>query len=345
MNLRELVRLLFGGSRHGGEATSDQNQKLGCPYESEILAYIEGRLTPLRRVQLDTHFADCGDCREFFALFVRASTEPVDMPDAFASSVAMAPHDLEIRNQSAKVLAMIEEDDISYRTAHSHDASPERKGFYISLPRLAFAATALLAVTIGSLWFFMKTSPSDQLAMQALADALRTERRTSVRISGGFEYSPHPVTRGAADTSNNLHFERAFSKLKSAEKPSAPARERLVLARAYLARGASGDASRARTILEEIASSGDQSFEVENDKGVALFELENYQAALAAFNKALEKKPDFYEALFNKALVEEKLKLYSDAIRDWESFIKSTPDSKWREEAQQNLDLLKQTVR
>jgi tetratricopeptide (TPR) repeat protein len=306
---------------------------------------MEDRLTPSRREQLDTHFADCGECREFFALFVRASTEPAEMPDAFASTLAVAPHDMEVRRQSAKVLAMIEEDDLSYGAAQSRETSSERKGFYVSLPRLAMAAAALIAVTIASFSLFMKTNPPEQVAMQALTEALRTERRTPVRISGGFGYSPHPVTRGPAESDNSLHFERAFSKLKSAEKPSAAARERVILARAYLARNASGDASRARTILEEIAASGEQSFEVENDKGVALFQLENYQAALSSFNKALEKNPDYYEALFNKALVEEKLKLYTDARADWELFIKSSPDPKWREEAQQNLDLLKQTVR
>ena len=78
---------------------------------------------------------------------------------------------------------------------------------------------------------------------------------------------------------------------------------------------------------------------------MALFQLENYQAALLSFNKALEQKPDFYEALFNNALVEEKLKLYSDARTDWELFIKSSSDPRWQEEARQNLDLLNQTVR
>jgi tetratricopeptide (TPR) repeat protein len=345
MNLRELLRYLIGGSRPGGEAAVAEYHGMDCPYESEVLAYMEDRLTSSRREQLDTHFADCGDCREFFALFVRATTEPAEVPDAFAGVLAISPPDNEVRRQSARVLAMIEEDDLSYGAAQSREKSSEPKGFYISLPRFAMAAVALIAVTIISFSLFMKTEPAEQAAMQALAQAVKTERRTPVRVSGGFDYSPHPLTRGVAESNNSLHFDRAFSKLRSAEKPSAPASERLMLARAYLARNASGDASRARTILEEIAASGETSPEIENDKGVALFELENYQAALNSFKKALEKNSKYHEALFNKALVEEKLKLYSEAKADWELFITTSPDPKWREEAQQNLELLKQTVR
>jgi tetratricopeptide (TPR) repeat protein len=322
----------------------DEDRVTECPYENEVLAYMEDRLTSSRREQLDTHFADCADCREFFVLFVRA-TESAEMPDAFASAVG-ATHDKEVRRQSARVLAMIEEDDLSFAAAKSRETLSERRGFYISLPRLAMAAVGVIVVTIGAISLIPRTEPPQQVAMQALAEALKSERQTPVRVSGGFDYSPYQVTRGQAEgTSDSLHFERALSKLKSAEKPSAPAAERLTLARAYLARNASGDASRARTILEELAASGDQSVEVENDRGVALFQLENYQAALNSFNKALEKNKNYHEALFNKAVVEERLRLYSEAKADWELFIKSSPDSKWRDEAQQNLDLLKQTVR
>ena len=242
---------------------------------------------------------------------------------------------------------MIEDDDDNSRdTAPLQHMAREREGFYISRTGLALAASILAAVAIGSFVWLSKADPPEQVAMLALAEAVKTERRTTVRISG-FEYSPHLLTRGPGDSGgdSSFHFDRAFAKLKSAEKPSAPPGQRLVLARAYLARNGAGDASRARTILEEIAEGGDQPAEVDNDKGVALFQLENYQAAISSFNKALEKKPDLYEALFNRALAEEKLKLDAEAMADWELFIESSHDAKWKIEAQQNLDLLKNTAR
>ena len=336
MKVRELFRFLAGGPPPGKEPGSGRND---CPDESEVLAYIERRSPAYGRHRLDSHFADCDDCREFLALFVRASREPGEASDSFME----ASYDAEVLKQSAKVLTMIKQDEFH----HSQSERPrkrenKREGFYISLPRLALAGAVATLTVVGSLSWFIKPESVEQVAVAALGDAMKTERRTEVRISGGFEYSPHPVTRGSSPSESSadtdFHFERVFSKLKEAEKPSAPAAQRLILARAYLARNSSGDASRARTILEEVAAaSGKETAEIDNDKGVALFQLENYQAALNSFSRALEKKPDFYEALFNQALAEERLKSYSDARRDWEAFIKASTDAKWKAEAQRHL--------
>ncbi|HEV8486899.1 MAG TPA: tetratricopeptide repeat protein [Blastocatellia bacterium] len=335
MNVRELFRFLAGGPRPGKEPGSGRN---ACPDESEVLAYLERKSPAYGRHKLDSHFVECDDCREFLALFVKASREPSQGSDIFMET----PYDASVMMQSAKVLTMIKEDDFQHgQNERSTERDLKREGFFISLPRLALAAAVATLAVIASLSWFIKPDRMEQVAMAALGDAMKTERRTEVRISGGFEYSPHSSTRGNSESEsagdNNLHFERVFSKLKAAEKPSAPAAQRLILARAYLARNASGDASRARTILEEVAASGNESAEIDNDKGVALFQLGNYEAALTSFTKALEKKPDFYEALFNLALAEERLKSNADARRDFETFIKVSPDAKWTAEAQRHL--------
>ena len=333
MNVRELFRFLVGGPRPGKEPGSSRN---ACPNESDVLAYIERRSPAYARSGLDSHFAECGDCREFLGLFVRASRETEAGSDSFME----APYDAEVMRQSAKVLTMIKEDEFKHSHSElSREKETRRHGFYVSLPRLALVAAAVTVVIVGSLAWLVKTDPVEQVAVAALGDAMKTERRTEVRISGGFDYSPHTVTRGGSESGsdNSLRFERVFSKLKAAEKPSAPAAQRLILARAYLARNASGDASRARKILEEVAADGNESAEIDNDKGVALFQLGNYQVALASFTRALEKKPDFYEALFNLALAEERLNSNSDARRDFEKFIKMSPDARWNAEAQRHV--------
>jgi tetratricopeptide (TPR) repeat protein len=337
MNVRELYRFLAGGRRPGKEPGSGRN---ACPHESEVLAYLERRSPAYKRSKLDSHFAECDDCREFLALFVKASREPAEGYDSFME----APFDAAVMLQSARVLTMIKEDGLQHgQSAGPSERDVKREGFYVSMPLFALAAAVVILVVIGSLSWFINPDKMEKVAVAALSDAMKSERRTEVRISGGFEYSPHSTTRGntgsdaEVDGDRNLHFERVFSKLKAAEKPSAPATQRLILARAYLARSASGDASRARTILEEVAASGDESAEIDNDKGVALFQLENYQAALHSFTRALEKRPDFHEALFNLALTEERLKSYSDATRDWETFIRVSPDARWKAEAQRHL--------
>ena len=335
MNVRELYRFLVGGPGLRKEPGSGRNT---CPHESEVLAYLERRSPAYGRHTLDRHFAECNDCREFLALFVMASREPGEGLEGFME----APYDADVMRQSAKVLTMIKEDEFQHsKTVPAPEKEFKREGFYLSLPRLAFAAALATVAVVGSLIWLIRADPVEKVAVAALGDAMKTERRTEVRISGNFEYSPLIVTRGSGEsegaTDSSLHFERVFAKLKAAEKPSAPAAQRLILARAYLARNASDDAGRARKILEEVAASGNESADIENDKGVAWFQLGNYEAALASFTRALERKPDLYEALFNTALTEEKLKSYSDARRDWETFIRVSPDARWRAEAQQHL--------
>ena len=335
MNVRELYRFLAGGPRPSKEPGSGRN---ACPHESEVLAYLERRSPAYGRSNLDRHFAECDDCREFLALFVKASREPAEGYDSFME----APYDAAVILQSARVLTMIKEDEFQHGQSEGpNEKGSKREGFYISLPRFALAASVVILAVIGSLSWFIKSERTEQVAVAALGDAMKTERRTEVRISGEYEYSPHSSTRGIRESEsasdNNLHFERVFSKLKAAEKPSAPAVQRLILARAYLARNASGDASRARTILEEVAASGDESAEIDNDKGVALFQLENFQAALNSFTRALEKRPGYDQALFNLALTEERLNSSVDAKRDWEAFTKVSRDAKWRAEAQRHL--------
>ena len=77
-----------------------------------------------------------------------------------------------------------------------------------------------------------------------------------------------------------------------------------------------------------------------NDLGVAQFQLANYKEAIENFGKALGQKPDYPEALFNKALAEERAGRHEDAKRDWQQFINQSSDPSWKREAADHLDLL-----
>jgi anti-sigma factor RsiW len=44
----------------------------GCPDPEEMAAYLDRRVEPDRRSIMQTHIADCDDCREWLAESVRA---------------------------------------------------------------------------------------------------------------------------------------------------------------------------------------------------------------------------------------------------------------------------------
>jgi CHAT domain-containing protein len=67
----------------------------------------------------------------------------------------------------------------------------------------------------------------------------------------------------------------------------------------------------------------------------------DYGNAVEALGKALTKSPDDPVALFNRAIVSERLLLYAQAIADWEHYLKVDSHSGWAEEARQRLARLR----
>ena len=322
------MNLLNTLSRLVGLRGYSQGQEPGganCPHESEILKYIEGTAAPLRRARLEKHFTGCEDCREFLALSAYLSREQVGDMQPLSDEA--------VNKQTARVLAFIERDDLNTSKAKqgAQRETVRRDGFFLPYPQLAAVAMVICAIAAGiAFWLIRDNRP--EAAMQSLKLAMKDERRSPARISGGLEYSPYSVTRGEED-SDELQFSRALNQLKYAESESAPAEARLALARVYLARGSRDEAKKAIAILESLAARA----EALNDLGVAEFQLGNYNEAITRFDAALEKSPNFTEALFNKALAEERAGRYSDAQRDWEQFISQSSDEKWKAEARRHL--------
>jgi tetratricopeptide (TPR) repeat protein len=86
-------------------------------------------------------------------------------------------------------------------------------------------------------------------------------------------------------------------------------------------------------VLRDLASAHFQKAEAEQrpiDYGTAIEEL----------SEALAQRPNDAVALFNRAIVFEKMFLYQDALRDWEAFLKLEPNGPWSAEARERLNEL-----
>lgn len=68
----------------------------------------------------------------------------------------------------------------------------------------------------------------------------------------------------------------------------------------------------------------------------------DYGYAIEYLGRSLKAKPNSSEALFNRALVYERMFLYEDAIRDWRRYLELDTSGAWREEAQRRLAELEQ---
>ena len=63
----------------------------------------------------------------------------------------------------------------------------------------------------------------------------------------------------------------------------------------------------------------------------------DYEAGLESLGKAIRLEPANPAALFNRAILYERLYFYDRAIADWEQLLKLEPDQQWKDEAERRL--------
>ena len=311
-----LIRLI--GTRH-----------TSCPNEANIFAYFENSLSSTNRAHIERHFANCTDCQEALA-FLGRETHATTPPTSGEA----------VSEQTTRVLRYIRNDELS----HSNQTEKPRPapGFRVSYPKLATVGLVISAIAITSLYFFISRPSPAEAGMEAIRLAIKNERYTEARVSGGFAYSRYAGTvRGGDDRSDDLQFDRAEGKVLTAAQEESDVNAQLVLIRGYLARGTAKGANQALALLDQLSKRGVETPETLNDTGVAQLRLSNYDQALVAFTGALAKSPRYDEALFNRALAHELLHRDSEARKDWQQFIDQSEDKNWNNEARSRLDRLK----
>ena len=302
-----------------------------CPADSEIFAFYENKLQLFARKKIERHLASCDMCRESLTLLVRLHNEAEYENDAAVLAGGQIEAD---KAQVARVLAAIERDDARQRPVRV----PARRSWLPVQGRAFAAIAAFLVLAMGAFVIYslyLSESRADA-GLQAIAKAVKKERRTTAKVSG-LPYSPYSSSLRGGSNSDDLLFVNAENKLKSAMDKSAPPAARLNLARFYLARSEGADWENAFDILQGLAASGVQSAEVLSDTGAALVASGHSAEAIDYFNKAIAAKPKMSEALFNKAVAEEHVDRQA-ARQDYERFIASSSDQQWIDEARKRLN-------
>jgi tetratricopeptide (TPR) repeat protein len=78
------------------------------------------------------------------------------------------------------------------------------------------------------------------------------------------------------------------------------------------------------------------------EKAELQHENQFYFEAINLLGSALQSSPDDPIALFNRAIICEKVNAYQCAKSDWDHFLKIETDANWIAEAQEHLKLLEQ---
>lgn len=280
-----------------------------CPTPEQIAAFVAGNLSGDELTMVADHLRGCEDCRLILA-------------------------------EAARVDRESEETDVAIEPVAPAAAPPRR----LSPWWLAAAAAALAGMIYFVPWPGVVRRGNEGIARLVEA-APRDGRYVEPRLTGGFAWAPiQPVRRDASDP-----LEPRQMKLvgvagevleETANDPSVEAQHATAVA--HLLAGRPNEAS---TVLGRLASTNDA--RVWSDlaaarytAGVQMNQPTRFAEALAAADAALRIDPKLPEALFNRALIVERLGLRERARDAWQQYLAVDPQSDWAAEARRHLQQL-----
>jgi hypothetical protein len=209
-------------------------------------------------------------------------------------------------------------------------------------PIYAGAFAVLLVAVLISVVYFSRKSGGDDLA--DLRSLYQQARPTETRISE-FGYAPQSQLRGATEPGDRNRLRRIEINLIEATEKTPNAQSHHALGVFHLTQQQYPDAIRE---LKAAAALADQDARIHNDLGSAYFELaktepqekklEDLARSLDEFTRATALDSNLLEALFNKSLAQQELRMPREARESWKLYLQKDPSSPWADEARKNLD-------
>ncbi len=309
-----------------------------CPEEGEWLSVAGGLLPKDKAWELMKHAAQCDHCgpllRDAVKLLTDEATPEEEKELAELESA---------RGEGQKKMA---------DRLRKNQPVNERRSWWKSLamwPRPAFAFAGL-AVAVLAAWFGVRALRPPTVE-QLLARAYTEHRTMEVRIADA-RYAPVRVERGPGGS----NLEKSPSLLKAEYEigenlplhPNDPAWLE-AKARADLL---DGNYDAAVKSLQQALETDPDSPQLLTDLGSAFYlraestdRPTDYGNAIESLGKALAKSPDDQVALFNRALACERMFLYTQAIDDWQHYLRLDPQGGWAEEARKRLAEIQEKVK
>ncbi|HJQ41100.1 MAG TPA: CHAT domain-containing protein [Thermoanaerobaculia bacterium] len=271
-----------------------------CPLPEVLAAFVAGTLSGEELKMTSDHLLDCEDCR---LIIGEAASVARDEP-------AIVP----LRSRQR---------------------------------RLVWWAGAAAAAVAAAIILTGRSSSPDPAVTQILVNATpRDGRYVEPRLTGGFPWAPlRPALRSGEQELNagQMKLVGAAGTVLEQTKGDSSATAQHAAALAHLVAGRAGEAAerlaaiprqeRDARIWSDLAAARYQTaLQTENKSQLA--------EALSAIDEALQINPKLPEALFNRALIVERLGLRDQARTAWQKYLAIEPRGEWANEAEERVRAL-----
>jgi tetratricopeptide (TPR) repeat protein len=320
--------------------------KENCLGDHLIQNYAKGKLSFFEKRKVETHLANCSDCRR---VLVAISLAPADSAVVEQISeedkvlLAFLPSILPSERLARAHTQLAEEPPLEPSPApmhrRKHKASPWEGLLAIfnfkRRPALAAAAVGVLVAGLAFGWNRATNWRSNVWAQHGMDTLIQQQPLTEsdLRPSGNFELpvigkSRRDGQQAAGENPADEFFQNSL-KWNSANRQ---ALHGLALS-AYFA----GKLMRADSLLQWLLAADSHAVDVWNDLGVVAHRRGEAQSALKLFENALQLEPQFAEATFNLARVLEESGRIDEARQVWQKYVALDSASAWADVAKEHL--------
>ncbi|MDZ7292254.1 MAG: tetratricopeptide repeat protein [candidate division KSB1 bacterium] len=306
-----------------------------CPPAVLIGKFLNNELFAAQRHEVESHLAMCQNCRLQLVEIFRASIEPVSEEEKKLLT-ALPPFD--ITEQARQIISLMP-------PAMETPGPMERLSTWLSarLPRLTLPrpawqialAVLLIAICLSGYRPFREWQGNRhaQIAISRLQEAW-TITNDDLRPAEEFSLSLFSQTH-SAESAGAATVLVEFRKALQWDPENRPARLGLATYWCF-----TGDLASADSLTQLLIEKNPEDYEAWNNHGLIAARREDSTAALSAFDKAVQIRPDYAIATFNRATMLYHLARREEARKAYEDFLKNDPNSKWAEVARTRLQAL-----
>ena len=299
-----------------------------CPSEEDIRHLAAGLCPDAIAAQFREHAASCDRCQPLLQEYIEDfSDESTPEEQAFLDQLRTASP--EWRRQTAR--------EIQQRNVDPETVSTMDWRKFFSWKWIMVPATASVAIIAVGLWHLNRNTPE---RVESLLVQAQTEQRTIEMRWPGAKWTPHSVSRTKVNPTPSYSLLKAEEALQGHSGSSDPAWARAE-AEKEIARGDPAIA------IAKLASSSSPSADM--DRAMAYFvqgeqahdnqdhARQSYEQSGKILDDLLKQQPNNTVAMFNRAIVYQRLKKFEDAKEAWQKFIETETDPDWRNEAKKQL--------